>query len=459
MACGRDARSNLKGFSKRLGFDLSGSPSPDIPPPPVDEEKPYKAVTRWFIFFMLRTRQGLGMMDRLGRWRVTKPLGWIMLAIVPFAGLLALYVISFEVSALYFSPQGHQIISDVVTISPLANFLLPGINPYLPLSVWLAVIVAVVIHEASHGIVARSLGLRIKSAGVLLLVILPIGAFVEVDDKQMKEVKSRDSLRVLGAGSGINFIVGVACLLLLIVTVSSMAPSAKGAAIVGVVPGSPASAAGIQPGDFILAIDNAPLTDLGVLRNGTFTVGESVSLTVWHAGQARTVNDVVLSNYTVTVLNKTSGQSTQVVYPFLGVDTVSYAGLKGISNGYVNYYRTSPLAYLVEIPTFGAAQTSVPFSTILSAVYSSPFGGLTPLVTSALYWMFFVNFNLAIFNSLPIYPMDGGQAFETFLRGAGRGRISDELARRVTTGVTLAVFFALFAVIAGPYIANAFPSY
>lgn len=438
---------------------MSDSPSPDLGTPSGDEEKPYKPVTRWFIVFMLRTRQGLGLMDRLGQWKITKPLAWVMLAIVPVAAAMALYVISFEISALYFSPEGHEIISNVVTISPLANFLLPGINPYLPLSVWLAVIVAVVIHEASHGIVARSLGLRIKSAGVLLLLFLPIGAFVEVDDKQLKEVRSRDSLRVLGAGSGINFIVGVACLLLLILTVSAMAPSAKGAAIIGVVQDSPAYSAGIQPGDFVLAINNSPITDLGVLRNGTFSVGEKVSLTVWHDGQTRTLSDVVLSNYTETVLNKTSGQSTKVIYPFLGVDESSYASLKATAAAWTGSYKTSPLTYMVDIPTFGAAQYNVPFSTVLSPFYTSPLGSLTALVTSALYWMFFVNFNLAIFNSLPIYPMDGGQAFETFLRGAGKGRVSDELARRVTTGVTLAVFFALFSVIAGPYIASALPSY
>ena len=174
--------------------------------PPKEEAKEYKPVTRWFVFFMIRTRQGLGLMDKLGRWRVTRPLAWVMLAIVPLAGALALYVIGFEVMALYFSPQGPAIISNVRTISPLANFLLPGLNPYLPLSVWLAVIVAVVIHEASHGIVARSLGLKIKAAGVLLLAFLPIGAFVEVDDEELKVSRSRDSLRVLGAGSGINFI-------------------------------------------------------------------------------------------------------------------------------------------------------------------------------------------------------------------------------------------------------------
>src|SRR4029077_13401249 len=97
----------------------------------------------------------------------------------------------------------------------------------------------------------------------------------------------------------------------------------------------------------------------------------------------------------------------------------------------------------------------VPFSTVLGGFYTSPLGVLTPAVTLTLYWLFFVNFNLAILNSLQIYPIDGGQSFETFLRGAGRGRISDELARRVTTGVTLAIFFALFVVIAGPYIVGA----
>jgi len=431
---------------------------------PETEEQPYKPVSRWFIFFMLRTRRGLSLMDTLGRWRVTKPLAWVMLALIPFAGALALYVIAVEVHALYFTSQGPAIASSVRTISPLANFLLPGLNPYLPLSVWLAVIVAVVIHEASHGIVARSLGLKIKSAGVLLLLILPVGAFVETDDKQLKESRSRDTLRVLGAGSGINFIVGIACVLLLILTVSAMTPAVKGAGIVGVVPDSPtlhspAAIAGIQPGDFITAINNSPVTDLGILRNGSFTVGESVNLTIWRSGQIRTIDNVVLSNYTVTTVNETSGQSTQTIYPFLGVDQASYASLQATANTYAGNYKTTPIAYLVEIPTFGQAQYLVPFSTALSGFYTSPLGALTPAVTLTLYWMFFVNFNLAIFNSLPIYPMDGGQAFETFLRGAGRGRISDVLARRVTTGVTLAIFFALFAVIAGPYISGAFPPY
>jgi len=410
---------------------------------------------------MVRTKRGLEVMDRLGKLRATRPLGWIMLYIMPIAALIALYVIGFEVIALYFSPQSHNIISNVRTISPLANFLLPGLNPYLPISVWLAVIVAVVIHEASHGIVARSLGLKIKSSGVLLFLLLPIGAFVEVDDKQMKEVKARDSLRVLGAGSGINFIVGIACILLLILACATMVPAVRGAAIVAVVQPSstvqsPAYAAGIQPGDFVTAINNSPVTDLGILHNGTFSVGEKVNVTIWRNGQTRTIDNLILSNYTVVQVNETTGQSVTTVQPFLGVDEVSYSTLQSVSGNYANAWKSSPLIYLVSIPTFGAAQYVVPFSDILSPFYTSPLGSLTPFVTQALFWLFFVNFNLAIFNALPFYPMDGGQAFETFLRGAGGGKISDELARRLTAGVTLAIVVVLFAVIAGPYISGAF---
>ena len=418
---------------------------------PEDGGQQYKPVSRWFVFFMLRTRKGLDLMDKLGRWRVSKPLAWVMLYLMPVACAMALYVI-IKVLSIYISPAGPAVISNVRTISPLANFLLPGINPYLPLSVWLAVIVAVVIHEAAHGIVARSLGLPIKSAGVLLFLFLPIGAFVEVDDKQLKQSRSRDSLRVLAAGSGINFIVGIACILLLILTVSTMVPAAKGAAVFGVIVNtqaqpSPAYVAGIQPGDFITAINNSPVTDLSVLHNGSFSVGQSINMTIWRNGHTMTIDNVVLSSD-----NKSS-------VPFLGVYEASYGTLLGIASGYTTAYKITPLAYIGEIPTFGNAQYTVPFSNTLAGFYTSPLGAPTPAVALSLFWLFFVNFNLAIFNSLPIYPMDGGQAFESFLRGAGGGRISDELARRVTTGVTLAIFFALFILIAGPYLSGALPSY
>ncbi len=61
----------------------------------------------------------------------------------------------------------------------------------------------------------------------------------------------------------------------------------------------------------------------------------------------------------------------------------------------------------------------------MSIFYTSSLGAATNVVQNLLFWLFFVNFNLAIFNNLPIYPMDGGQALERFLVGAGGGSIGE----------------------------------
>jgi len=67
-----------------------------------------------------------------------------------------------------------------------------------------------------------------------------------------------------------------------------------------------------------------------------------------------------------------------------------------------------------------------------------------------------VNFNLAIFNNLPIYPMDGGQALERFLVGVGRGKISDDIANRITVSVTVVLAFILISVVVGLYLSAYF---
>jgi membrane-associated protease RseP (regulator of RpoE activity) len=103
-------------------------------------------------------------------------------------------------------------------------------------------------------------------------------------------------------------------------------------------------------------------------------------------------------------------------------------------------------------PAFPGVAGAVPFSDELKLFYVSPLGPATNVVQNVLFWLFFVNFNLSIFNNLPIYPMDGGQALERFLVGAGRGRINDDIANRIAVSVTLVLAFILVSVVAGPYL-------
>jgi len=415
-----------------------------------EEEQP-KRVTFNYGIVMVRTKAGLSLMDRLGRRRVTRPLAWFMLYLMPISGGIALFLVLSEVF-IYLGPKGAATASYVRTISPLANLLLPGVNPYVPIVYgWIAIVVAVVIHEAAHGIVARSLGLPVKAAGAIFFLFVPLGAFVEVDESQLRETKPSKSLRVLAAGSGINFIVGLICLLLLLLSVSTLVPPANGSAIAGVGVDkngqpSPAMLAGIMPGDFIVAVDGVHNNDLG---GAGLQPNQTVTFTVWRDGQTMTLKPVELGQ--VITENEQTHQNTTSAY--LGVSYIPYASLTGTVSNYLNFYSRSFILYVIP-PAFPGVEGQIPFSAQLSIFYTSPLGPATSVVENLLFWLFFVNFNLAIFNNLPIFPMDGGQALERFLVGVGRGRINDDVANRAAVAVTVVLALTLASVVVGPYLAG-----
>jgi membrane-associated protease RseP (regulator of RpoE activity) len=430
------------------------------------EEEDQKHVSFSYGIVMLRTRRGLALMERLGRLKVVRPLAWFMLYLMPVSAAIIFYVIIREL-LVFLSPQGHAVAGAVREIAPQANLLLPGLNPYIPVVYGLvAIVVAVTIHEFSHGVVARSLGMRVKSVGVIFLLIVPIGAFVEVDEKELRETRPRNSLRVLGAGAGINLIVGIACLVLLIASVSAMTPKVDGAVVTcsdNCAPPSdnlpsPAYQQGVRPGDVIVAMNNIPVNDLdyALRQSGDFQPGQVVNITIWRGGQTSVIQNVTLGTVSVIITNIDTNVSQTYLYPYLGVGSISYATLESDVSSYVNAYKSDQVLYAVP-PSFpGVAQFTpaqyIPFSDLLIGYYNSPLGSANSAISNLLFWVFFVNFNLAIFNCLPIYPMDGGQAFERFLVGAGRGRISDALSTRITTIVTIAVVLTLFVTLAGPYL-------
>lgn len=416
-------------------------------------EEEYRRVTFKYGVLMLRTKTGISLLDRLGAFRVTKPLAWIMLYIMPVAAAAALFLILGTLT-IFFSPQGIRFIEYVRTLTPLANVVFPGVNPYIPIVYgWIALIFAVFVHEASHGIVARSLGFPVKSAGLLLFLVIPIGAFVEVDDKQLKSAKARDSGRVLAAGSGINFIIAVISLLLLVATVGTMVPQVQGAGIVSVVQNTPdvhsaANLAGVRPGDFITAINDEPVDNLIILRdNSTFRPGQVINLTIWREGNTIRLDNLALGK--IVVLDTRT--NTTSAFAFLGVEQTSLDQLNELLGNYRSSILRNPLVY-VCIPTLPRCQQFVPIADQWLTFYKSPLGAALPAVTSLLFWLWFINFNLAIFNSLPIYPMDGGQAFEAAVKSLGKGRITEDFARRITSWVTMLIVAMILVVVAGPYL-------
>ena len=405
-------------------------------------EEEYKRFQFQYGIILLRTKRFQNLMDRLGQYRISKPVGWALLYLMPVAAAVGLFFFMVNLEAL-FSPSVHVIGVAVRGITPLAYLGLPGINPYLPIvDGWVALIVAMVVHEGAHGVVARSLGFPVKASGLLLLLFLPIGAFVEVDETALKAAKARDSGRILAAGASVNFVLGVIFLLLLFSVVSTMAPVAQGIGVGRVDTSSPAAAKGISPGDLILTVNGVHYDDPAQIVVGTwYRPGEAINLTVWRAGQVIAVNNLVL---TANPGNASLG--------YLGVQDVhGYSELKAAVSGYTGSFFTKPITYLC-IPTFPRCESVAPFSDQLAVFYTSSYGeSLVPLA-NLFYWFFFLNFNLAIFNALPIYPLDGGQAFRAGLKGLAGGRLNEVNLTRISAVVTAAVLLIILSVPLAAYL-------
>jgi membrane-associated protease RseP (regulator of RpoE activity) len=305
-----------------------------------------------------------------------------------------------------------------------------------------------IVHEGAHGVIARSLGLPVKASGLIfILFVIPIGAFVDVDEDALKVAKSSHAGRVLAAGAGVNLVLAVVCLLLLFSAVGNLRPKVDGIAVGSINPGYPAAQAGIRPGDFITAVNGIPI-DSSAAVNGSswYRIGQSVNITVWRDGEYLQFNQVVIGSYPVN--DTRTGIVSQ--RPIIGFGGVDYSTLTGMVSTYSGSFFSRALYF--DIPTLPIAQGVVPFGDSTAAFYTSSIGSsLVPLL-DLLYWIFFLNFNLAIFNSLPLYPLDGGQAFMVGLKALGGGKLSEESLGRLTTAASLIVLGIILLVVAGPYL-------
>lgn len=139
------------------------------------------------------------------------------------------------------------------------NFLvIPGVNDFLPLSmapeIIFGLLVGLVVHEGGHGLLCRVEDIDIESMGVVLLAVLPIGAFVEPSEESQKRADRGGRTRMFAAGVTNNFVVTVLAFALLFGPVVGAIGVAPGVAVAGAYDGSPASQAGIGGGDRITAV-------------------------------------------------------------------------------------------------------------------------------------------------------------------------------------------------------------
>ncbi len=90
-------------------------------------------------------------------------------------------------------------------VQPGASLILPGVNIPLVEGI-LALLFILFFHELSHAILARVGKIKLKSAGVLMFGFIPLGAFVDPDEKELENASGKVQGRVLVAGSTANFV-------------------------------------------------------------------------------------------------------------------------------------------------------------------------------------------------------------------------------------------------------------
>ncbi|AKU07882.1 site-2 protease family protein [Haloferax gibbonsii] len=207
----------------------------------------------------VHTRRGRELLDRLAApkrfWRAWSNVG-LGIALVIMAGTFVLLVYQ-AVVILQNPPAPTQ-------VNQPQNFLvIPGVNDFLPLSVapeiLFGLLVGLVVHEGGHGILSRVEGIDVESMGIVLLTILPIGAFVEPSEESQRRADRGGKSRMFAAGVTNNFAVTLVAFALLFGPVIGSITVAPGVAVSGAYAGSPADAAGISGGDRVTAIEGTPV--------------------------------------------------------------------------------------------------------------------------------------------------------------------------------------------------------
>ncbi|MFH1588514.1 MAG: site-2 protease family protein [Candidatus Diapherotrites archaeon] len=144
----------------------------------------------FFIGFDLLLNQGIS--------RQSKELFWVFVLVFGLTGFSGLSIALLVQSASGIIMNYFIGIKSCPGVAPLIPGVeIPGVPITAPMHAWISLFLIILIHEGAHGITAFANKIKIKSAGVVLLGFLPIGAFVEPPENEFNELSKKEPLKVL----------------------------------------------------------------------------------------------------------------------------------------------------------------------------------------------------------------------------------------------------------------------
>jgi regulator of sigma E protease len=314
----------------------------------------------------------------------------------------------------------------------------------------------VVIHELGHFITARLAKVRVLEFGVgfpprakvlrnkgetvYTLNWLPIGGFVKLegedgdaadDPRSFSAQRLGTKLWILVAGVLMNLLLAFS----IFTAIAWLATPLVGVTVPAIQPDSPASAAGLQPGDSIIAVDGVTyefyggVSPLDELRQ---RAGETVVLTVVRTNGAR--EDVSVTLRTRAQIDDQHGPlgvSRTETTPFQTYFFGEYTGHDLATAIQIGAQETVRALGLI-LGGLGALVSSIATDPTAPPPVSGPVGIATqigdvfwnagPILT--LYVAAILSANLALVNILPFPPLDGGRMLMITLKRFFGSRIS-----------------------------------
>lgn len=347
-----------------------------------------------YVLFLRRTKIGIKILDKLAKPRIF----WKIFGTVGIG--LAIFLMGYGIFSLIVYLK--LIAAGTVTM-PGISLILPSFGPEvevgpgyirLPFWPWLIIIVSVILpHETFHGIISRAEKIRVKSAGVLLLLIFP-GAFVEPDEKQLKRSKLISKLRVFAAGSVANFLVYAILFYGMSLVIWPY----------------------LSPGPIIINQVNAtsPAYQAG-LRSGM-------------------------------ILTEINGKTVRMTYDEYLTGTDYFKGMKPgdrvslVANG---------TRFDVVLGTNPENKT-LPYLGVAGGPLIRGNGAVANFLLQVLTWVWLISYAVAIFNIMPIYPLDGGLIVHAIAE-----KINKKYANKITYAITFIMIFILALNVFVPFLLKA----
>lgn len=396
-------------------------------------------VERKFVLFLIHTPFGLSFFDKIAKTRAARIYSEFSTFLMPLITVLAIVLFFIGLTSMLSNSAAREGVRD---IGPQANLLIPGLNPLLPWTYgWIALVITIVIHEAGHGIVARVYNAKVESTGLVLFLIFPIGAFVNIQREELEKTSLRHKCSILTAGPLNNMILAAASLIALYFVVSTLNP---------------------LPG-----LDESPRVLVGEVRHGS--LAEQLGITQRSIIQSIDGQEIKKLNDVGEVLRASEGDDIEVIWKDArgkvltetgrnenGLLGVTIIGMGSPSDALNNYKRAflDPRGYLLLLtPPTLQGPFPAPYSDSMASKYGSNlFGSYFPVISNLLFWLWFINFNVGIFNALPIGPFDGGQLYGSLIENKLRSMGKKLNPSTVNSAITLIFIAIVIVLIAGPYL-------